>query len=178
MSEALDRFLPRFEWRTDLSLPVRCSAERAFATLVDESHSDGVITMLLRMRGMAPRENLRSFFGKYGFILLEEKGASYLVYGLLGKPWLPSGGGVPCPAAPLWPSMTEGEHAAVVAIFGVRSTGPGQAVLYTETRIHVADPRSRLKFGTYWFFVKPFSNILRYQWLRSAKQKAEFPRIG
>jgi hypothetical protein len=48
--------------------------------------------------------------------------------------------------------------------------------LTTETRVHVADPRSRRKFARYWRVVGPFSGLTRILVLRAAKRRAEAAR--
>ena len=56
------------------------------------------------------------------------------------------------------------------AVIDFRIT-PGS--LSTETRVHVADPESRRKFGRYWLVVRPFSGLIRLLMLRAARLGAE-----
>jgi len=45
--------------------------------------------------------------------------------------------------------------------------------LSTETRIRATDPDSRRKFGRYWRLVMPGSALIRRDWLRAARRRAE-----
>src|SRR5439155_1307058 len=78
-----------------------------------------------------------------------------IVLSLHGRFWRPRGG------------RTEPPAAAVVD-FRVGSGG-----LTTETRVHVADARSRRRFARYWHVVRPFSGLTRIAVLRAAKRRAE-----
>ena len=45
--------------------------------------------------------------------------------------------------------------------------------LETITRIQCTDESSRKKFSRYWFFIKPFSGIIRKEILKAVKAKSE-----
>ena len=48
-----------------------------------------------------------------------------------------------------------------------------KTVVSTETRILCLTKKSKFWFSLYWFFVKPFSGIIRLEMLRLIKKKAE-----
>jgi hypothetical protein len=67
-----------------------------------------------------------------------------------------------------WRLRGGGESCEAVIDFRVQGRG-----LTTETRVHVADPAARRKFGRYWRVIRPFSGLIRILMLRAAKRKAE-----
>jgi hypothetical protein len=49
----------------------------------------------------------------------------------------------------------------------------GNVQVTTETRIYSPDDVSRRNFRWYWSLIGPFSGIIRKEWLRLIKQRAE-----
>lgn len=45
--------------------------------------------------------------------------------------------------------------------------------LTTETRVFVTDDRSRRLFTGYWVVIRPFSGLIRRQWLAAIARRAE-----
>ena len=46
------------------------------------------------------------------------------------------------------------------------------ARLTTETRVRAGDDRSRRRFRVYWLVVRPFSGLIRREWLRAIARRA------
>lgn len=88
-----------------------------------------------------------------------------LVVGAVGKPWTPSGG------------LVRGADVATFARPGFARMALNvtldDGTLATETRVRCTDARSRLLFRLYWLVVKPFSVLVRAEWLRAVKRRAE-----
>jgi hypothetical protein len=55
--------------------------------------------------------------------------------------------------------------------FSVREDRRGRTVLSTETRVVCGDDVSRRKFRVYWFFVRPFSGVIRRLMLRAVRRE-------
>jgi hypothetical protein len=51
---------------------------------------------------------------------------------------------------------------------------PGKTLVSTETRVYCLTPTARKKFRVYWFFIRPFSGIIRKEILRLIKKKSGF----
>ncbi|MEP7335602.1 MAG: hypothetical protein ABI717_07460, partial [Actinomycetota bacterium] len=45
-------------------------------------------------------------------------------------------------------------------------------VLSTETRVLLTDERSRKLFRRYWIVIRPFSGLIRREWLRAIARRA------
>jgi hypothetical protein len=106
-----------------------------------------------------------------GFTVLERAGGE-LVLAALGRPWTPRGG-----RAPRW-----AEHANPARFFtGFAEPGwakmavtfrASRGELTTETRVLLTDQSSRRAFGRYWLLIRPFSGLIRRQWLAAMARRA------
>ena len=54
--------------------------------------------------------------------------------------------------------------------FSLKDGQEGRTILSTETRVVCGDAASRRKFRMYWFFVRPFSGLIRRLMLRAVKR--------
>ena len=92
-----------------------------------------------------------------------------IVLGVTGRFWRPVGNLSPFRRedfdGPVPPGVARG-----VWNFSVTEQSKGRTVLATETRVICGDPASRRKFRLYWFFVRPFSGLIRRIMLRAVKR--------
>ena len=105
-----------------------------------------------------------------GFGVLAEQPGKEIVLGVSGRFWRPMGNlsafnradfDAPPPAGlarAVWNFHVEGVN--------------DQTILSTETRVTCGDRRSRRKFRAYWFFVRPFSGLIRRLMLRAVRLEA------
>lgn len=106
-----------------------------------------------------------------GFTVLLRTGGDMVVGGI-GRPWATGGKRPPRlaeqadPAAFFAHFITPG-WAKVAMDF--RATG---GELITETRIWLTDEVSRRQFRRYWFVIRPFSGLIRRQWLAAIDRRA------
>lgn len=112
-----------------------------------------------------------------GFILLEDNPPHEIVFGLVGKFWTFSG----ClqkADANSFRKFNEAGYAKAVWNFCFKEQENGDTLLSTETRIFCTDARSTKKFTYYWFFVRPFSGLIRREALRIIKLNAERQQLS
>ncbi len=57
--------------------------------------------------------------------------------------------------------------------FYFKEVAENKTLVSTETRVSCLTKKSKMLFSLYWFFIKPFSGIIRMEMLRLIKQKAE-----
>ena len=62
--------------------------------------------------------------------------------------------------------------ASIQAVEAAIST-EDKTLLSTETRILCLGPKALKRFRAYWMVIRPFSGIVRKEWLRIAKKMAE-----
>jgi hypothetical protein len=106
-----------------------------------------------------------------GFTVLDRTDDE-IVLAAVGRPWARQGG----------PAPRLAKHADPVGFF-VGFAMPGRAKmaanfrvsageLTTETRVLLTDRRSRREFGCYWLLIRPFSGLIRRQWLAAITRRA------
>jgi len=105
-----------------------------------------------------------------GFGKLEEDPGHEVVFGVTGRFWMPLGNLEPFRIEDFENPVRTG-RARAVWNFLVVDAGGGRSTLSTETRILCGDPSSRRKFLTYWFFVRPFSGLIRIVMLRAVRKE-------
>jgi hypothetical protein len=100
-----------------------------------------------------------------GFGILANQ-SEEIVLGVTGKFWRPTGNLSPFKREdfdrPVSPGLARG-----VWNFSVKEDSRGRTILSTETRVICGDDLSRRKFRVYWFFVRPFSGLIRRIMLRA-----------
>ena len=103
-----------------------------------------------------------------GFGVLAEQPGKEIVLGVSGKFWRPTGNLSPFNRADFDEPVAQGLARAVwnFQVDGIND----QTTLSTETRVICGDRRSRRKFRAYWFFVRPFSGLIRRIMLRAVRQ--------
>jgi hypothetical protein len=116
--------------------------------------------------------SLDELLGTGPFIHLSVDPPREYVFGLAGRFWVPS---------PELRQLTPAEfiafaepcQAKVAVNLLVTELGPSTCRLSTETRIQCLDPKSKRRFRRYWTMIRPFSGLIRIEWLRLIKQEAE-----
>ncbi len=123
-----------------------------------------------RLRMAAHHRVLEDMTGA-GFAALARSGDE-LVVAALGRPWAPRGAQAPRLAlqadpAGFFAGFTAPGWAKIAVNFRV-SAGE----LTTETRVLLTDQRSRRAFRRYWLLIRPFSGLIRRQWLVAIVRRA------
>jgi hypothetical protein len=172
----IDRFAPRYDVRARYHVAVHAPPETAYSVARTLDFGDSrLVRWLYRLRGL-PRDglSLEGMF-RWGFVVLAEEPGREFVVGLIGRFWTPSGRIQPV-HADSFVAFRQPGFAKAVANFAVIPQGGGDVRVSTETRIHCLDATSRRRFRLYWLFIGPFSGLIRKEWLRLIKRRAEAPR--
>ena len=103
--------------------------------------------------------------------LAEEQGRE-IVLGIAGRFWHLADNVLPFREEDFLRPVAPG-IARAVWNFSVEETSAQRTILSTETRIVCGDEGSRLKFRVYWFFVRPFSGLIRIIMLRAIRRACE-----
>jgi hypothetical protein len=110
-----------------------------------------------------------------GFGILTEKPGEEIVLGVTGRFWRPVGNISPFQREEFDTPVPVG-MARAVWNFQVESGGDRRTIFSTETRVICGDAISRRKFRAYWFFVGPFSGLIRRLMLKAVKRQCELNR--
>lgn len=164
----IDYFLPQFDFNETHSRQIAGSPQEIYDALQELRYSDSLfIRYLFRLRGLTIgtfRDSLKTF------TVLSDK-AEEIVLGLIGRPWKITGELKPVSREEFL-EFREPNNAKMVWNFTFQPNEEGTWVT-TETRILCPDQASRRKFGIYWFFVRPFSGLVRIEILRLLAHSVE-----
>lgn len=162
---ALDRFMPRWDVRerhaTYLAVPAEDALRLALTMPVAV---DPLVRMLFVLRGMDPAGSIDHFFERHGFLLLERAPTEYTV-GLPVLVW--SHPTAAPPSTDEWNGWRPPGGLKITTTFRAEAAGAGRSRFLTETRVLGVDARARRRFAVYWFFVGPFSSLIRRRWLQA-----------
>ncbi len=173
MGQLIDYFLPDYQFREYHNCRVRCQPEIVMAAL-DACNLVGspLVRALFRLRGLPTGTVTLARMEDIGFRVLGRQAEQELVIGLIGRFWTFSGG-----IHPLEPAGFKGFNrpafAKVATNFRAMPDSPVLTRLSTETRVWCPNARIRRRFRLYWLFIRPFSGMVRIEWLRRIKKLAE-----
>jgi hypothetical protein len=107
-------------------------------------------------------------------VLLAEDPGRELALGTVGQFWR-IGTGIPLHLADARAFLTfdRADHAKAVLGFSVAAIPGGGALVSTRTRVRVPDRSARRRFALYWLAIHPTSALIRRNWLRAIKRRAE-----
>ena len=123
-----------------------------------------------RMRLVA-RRRIIDDMATIGFTVLD-RGHDELVLAALGRPWSPRGGRAPRLAEQADPARFFVDFAAPGWAKMIANFRASEGELTTETRVLLTDERSRRAFARYWLLIRPFSGLIRRQWLAAIVHRA------
>ncbi len=163
----IDRFFPQYDFREYHERIVEGEVGRVYDIVRNFRFANSrITTLLLRWRGFSADTVTLQTVLDAGFIFLEERTNDEFVIGLAGKFWTPSG----C-LQRLTPEEFRNFRAKGFATaawnFRFVPGEKGRTLVSTETRIFCHDKRSKRIFSVYWFFIRPFSGLIRREMLRS-----------
>jgi hypothetical protein len=170
----LDDFLPAYEFSERHRLAIDAPPERIDGAIREVSLSDIPVARALwaaRRLGRRWDDAKRPLVdgALKGAVVLDDVPGEGMILGLTGQFWRLRGGGGDRPrTVDEFLGYSRPDTCKAVIDFRV-----GPASLSTETRVHVADPLSRRRFGHYWRVIRPFSGLIRILLLRAARRRAE-----
>jgi hypothetical protein len=168
-----DKYLPVYHFNEKHFILISATPERVYSVLSEFNFSDSrIIKVLFKLRGLPTRayQGLRGM-EEMGFTLLEQQPENEIMLGLVGQFWKLRGNIQRCEPS----EFTEGQPGFARATwnFEIKWVNNQEVMLETEKRIACGDEASRKRFARYWFFIRPFSGIIRKEILKSIKRKAE-----
>jgi hypothetical protein len=180
----LDDFMPQWHFNEYHQAMVAARPEKVYdaARRVDLGRSP-LVRPLLIMRELPMRLFQRDYESPglsgtlddmldFGFLKLADEPPDEFVFGLAGRFWVLS---------PELHELTPDEfiafdqpgQAKAAANLLVTTLGANTCRLSTETRIQCLDSKAKRGFQRYWTMIRPFSGLIRIEWLRLIKKEAE-----
>jgi hypothetical protein len=172
----LDRHLPHYDVKDMHSVAIDAPRDDVMAAVREVSPAEVPLLVLLMGVRTLPRllsgKPLRMHgaildgMRRTGFIVLEER-PDALIFGVVGRFWEPSSGIRP----------TRPEEFAAFDEPGYAKAAFGfwfeRGLLTTETRVAGTDDTARHRFRLYWRLIYPGSALIRWDWLRAIRRRAE-----
>jgi hypothetical protein len=169
----IDEFLPRYEVNTRYQIEVHAPLPDVYSVARNlDMGSSKLVRLLYRLRGLPQDDLTVDGMLKWGFVLLADKPSQELVFGLIGRFWT-SPPQIQRVNADTFITFNEPGYAKAAGNMSFVAISNGTVKVTTQTRIHCLDIASRYRFRIYWLLIRPFSGIIRKEWLRLIKQQAE-----
>jgi hypothetical protein len=185
----IDRFLPVYHFREHHEIRVHATPVAAYRAIREvtpaEFRSLGILmrirsfpARLLRKAPRRPNANraVLDISSGSSFLYLADEPPKEVVQGTAGRFWKLSGTSVRVASPQEFLAFSDPSVARAVINFAVTDEGDGWSRITTETRIATASPGARRRFAAYWRLIYPGSSIIRYDWLRAIKRRAEAGR--
>jgi hypothetical protein len=151
MAFLIDKYLLKYNFNEYHDRLIVASAKECFLAAKNLNLSKSFITkMLLKLRGLPAKDlHLQAFLHNMCFTYLEENPFKEFVID----------------ASQL--------NLKMMWNFYFKEVDENNTLVSTETRVLCLTKKSKILFSLYWFFIKPFSGIIRMEMLKLIKQKAE-----
>jgi hypothetical protein len=164
-----DRFLPHYHISEVHRISIAATPERIFPLVNEMDFSESrIIRILFTLRGLGSKKHLL----KKMFVELDSIAEKEVAYGLAGQFWK-SRGNLQVMTPPGFQSFSTPGFLKAVWTFELSPENSGRTILITETRVECLGSTARRLFSIYWFFIRPFSGIIRMEMLRAVRNKAE-----
>lgn len=169
----LDAFLSQWDVRERHEILVPLTPESTYQAIkdLDLSHSR-LIRTLFALRGLPSGNSLTlRNLTEDGFVVLAEDPPTEIVLGLIGRFWKMRGG---LNAFEAGEFVSFADRGFVKAAWNFHvAPAEGGSTVSTETRVAATDDASRRSFRRYWFFIGPFSGLVRREALRLIKRSSK-----
>jgi hypothetical protein len=181
----IDEFMPTYDMMEHHEITVHASAQRVYDTMRTANiFSSPIVRGLFFLRALFARVFSSRILSQQlevtintllegGFILLGENPPHEFLIGAV-IPFGAASSNVPrlSDAAEFRGFNTPGFVKTVMNL-SLTQQPDGTTQLATETRAFCLDDKSRRRFRLYWFFIGPFSGLIRRMILRAMKREAE-----
>jgi hypothetical protein len=151
MAFLIDRYLPGYTYNEFHKKVINASAEKCFLAAKQlDMRESFITTFLMKLRGLPTKDlTLQGFIKNICFTCLEENPNEEFI-------------------------IDASQHnTKIIWNFYFKVIEDNRTLVSTETRVLCLTKRSKLLFSVYWFFVKPFSGLIRLEMLRLIRRKAE-----
>jgi hypothetical protein len=173
----IDYFLPKYQFVERHATTVKGNPQTVRAAIEDcDLGRSALVRTLFRVRGLPTEDTSLAGMASIGFIPLGSQ-ARELVIGLVGRFWTLSGD-IRSMAPEHFKAFDREGFAKAVTNLRVQALSLSHTRLTTETRVWCPDRDSRRRFGIYWALIRPFSGLVRIEWLRAIKRHAESDARG
>ena len=167
----IDKYLPGYDFNEVHSIKVNGPANGIYDKMLSCDMSQSfLIKLLFTLRGMPGHLYSIDHLTSVGFIKLDEQPGKEIVYGIVTtSPTFNS-----CESNLTPASFSQNTNPAIikgVINFQLLKERDSTHIISTETRVWCGSRKMRKRFSLYWFFVKPFSQLIRRSMLKQMKHQ-------
>ncbi len=167
----IDEYLKEFDFKEYDELKVKGTPREIYALMLQTDISKSfVIKVLFRFRGMPAISGLLKDMDKLGFIKLDEIIDEELLFGRVTTSSTFSDCNPDISPRQFKLDSSAGIIKAAIN-FRTVQLEENETLVSTETRVLCSDKKTRNRFSIYWFFISPFSRLIRHFMLRQIREQ-------
>lgn len=170
----LDELIPEWDWRERHRITTALPAAALMRAAEELTWGEVALfraLMSARFRygeRFPAQEPVLSWFHDVGFVVLLRTDTELILGALQPARRTPKGVELAEPRAAAFRRFAEPGHLKIVVGFRAR---PGE--LTTQTRVFGTDAGARRRFAVYWVVIRAGSGLIRRQWLRAIRRRAD-----
>ena len=168
--DLLEMYLPQYDVRDAHDIVIRNNSSVVYQQFSQLDFSSSFITKaLFKLRGLpVSKYTIKGLISGMRFTEIDAIQSQEYLFGFWGSEKIE-----PITNKKLFISTTDGIKMKVVCSFKFEPIENGHCRVVTETRVKSYTKLARLTFRLYWFFIGPFSGLIRKEWLRILKKNSE-----
>ncbi|RYF86960.1 MAG: hypothetical protein EON98_02045 [Chitinophagaceae bacterium] len=165
----IDKYLPLYHFNELNSIEVNGFINGIYQKMLHCDFSNStLIKLLFRLRGMPKEVYSVEHLTSMGFVKLDEEWGKEILYGMVtDNPMFNT-----CQSTISSKEfILKADDTIIKAVinFRLQDRSNSQHIISTETRVWCGSKAMKSKFKCYWFFIKPFSQLIRKSMLRQMK---------
>lgn len=165
----IDKYLSSYHFNEHHSIEVNGFVTDIYQTMLQCDFSNSAfIKFLFRLRGMSKEVYSIEHLTKMGFIKLDEEPGREILFGMVtDDPMFNT-----CQSNFTAKEFIQNSHGDIIKAainFTIHDKSNSQHIIATETRVWCCTKAMKSKFKFYWFFIKPFSQLIRKSMLKEMK---------
>ncbi|HUQ67813.1 MAG TPA: hypothetical protein VM101_16740 [Flavitalea sp.] len=169
----IEKYLPAYHFNEHHSIIINGFVGNIYQKMLQCDFSkSSLIKLLFRFRGMRKEVYSIEHVTSMGFNKLDEERGREILYGMVtDNPMFNT-----CLSnisSKDFIQKADGNIIKAVINFKVQDKGNSGHVISTETRIWCGSNAMKLKFRYYWFFIKPFSQLIRKSMLKEIRKQLQ-----
>jgi hypothetical protein len=167
----IDKYLPAYQFNEFHSIKLVGFFTNICPQMLQyDFRNSSLIKFLFRLRGMSSEVYPIDRCTAMGFVKLDEEPGKEIIFGIItDSPMFNTCQAIASPKEFLQNS-DPGNIKAVIN-FRLREISNSQHIISTETRIWCGSKAMKSRFKYYWFFIKPFSQLIRKSMPKQMKEE-------
>jgi hypothetical protein len=167
----IDKYLSAYHFSEFHSIEVNGFVDGIYGKMLKCDFSNSkLIKFLFRLRGMPKEVYSIEHLTKMGFIKLEEEPGKEMLFGMVTTNPMFNTCQSHITSAEF---IQKSDNTIIKAVinFRLQDKSNSQHIISTETRVWCGSKQLKSRFSSYWFFVKPFSQLIRKNMLKQMKRQ-------